>query len=530
MKKNKISYLIFFGVLIFLVIYPVKNLLFKKNYNIIIFTLDTTRYDYIDTGKGAYAETPNIRKIAEESIICNDAYTVSPITMPAHTSLFTGKYPYKNKVYNNGEKYLAENITLQEIFKKRGYKTGAVVSLGVLKREFGLSSFFDFYKDDFKKTGLPYFLPADIVSKRALNILKKVEKDKFFLWFHFSDPHEPYAPPVYKAPVNLIVNKKKKSEFNLYQFGKVSFDFEFKRGENIIEINVSDIPENINKEYPVRIENMKIVGQENEQIYNFNIKSCSKIPGFVFLQKNSEIMVYSSKKQEVKMSFAFKPCYKSLKTQKSLYKEEVEFMDKEIGKILDYLSKKELFKNTVIIFVGDHGEGLGEYRSHIGHIHYLRPQYIKIPFIIYFPDKKERIINKPVSINDIMPTLLKYFKLKEYKRNSFDGKNIFNVDNNRPIFSFTYRPESFFNGVSLIKNKKELIVYKGLSNFDEFIDLQKTNGYKLEDNTINNLKYFNIIDKMRKTVWRVFKISSRKKEREELSEKTKEILKSLGYL
>ena len=179
--------------------------------------------------------------------------------------------------------------------------------------------------------------------------------------------------------------------------------------------------------------------------------------------------------------------------------------------------------------MGDHGEGLGEYKHHFGHIHFLRPQYIKVPLFFRFPGGKRRIIRAPVSSVDIAPTLLEYMGFKE-KNVKFSGIQVFKSKKDRIVFSYTYRPESYFNGISIIHNNFQFIKYKGLRNFEEFINLNKTNGYYLKDNIIESPIYLNRIKKIRKLADFELKNYKRKARRGKVSEKTKKILKSLGYL
>ncbi len=505
-------------------------LLKKKQCNLIIFTLDTTRADYIDTGNGALSATPNIKSIAEKSTVFTHAYTISPITAPAHVSLFTGKYPYKTNVYNNGEKYDHKHPTLQQLLKKKGYKTGAVVSLGVLHKKFGLAKYFDYYNDDFRDFIPGYFLPAHIVTERSLSLLNEVKDDKFFVWLHYSDPHDPYAPPEYNIPVKVKFNNTDIYTYNLYHILRVSTEITLKKGNNILSFDSEKLP-SIFKENPIRLDKFSIKDTNDNPLKNITYKNAQLHPKkpTILLNNKTKIMIHSKSQKTGILEFESRPEYVNASIEKNFYKAEVEYMDKEIGKILDYLKKNQLLKNTVIAFIGDHGEGLGEYQSHFGHIHFLNPQYIKIPFIIYFPNEQAKKIDTNVSILDFMPTLLKRFNIKKRQKIDFDGKIMSKIKKDRFLFSFTYKPEAFNNAVSLIHHNKQYIVYRGLKNYDEFFDLEKTNGYLKNDNFIHKKEYINIIERMKKACLQQLEIAKRRKSRGKIHEKTKEILKSLGY-
>jgi membrane-anchored protein YejM (alkaline phosphatase superfamily) len=347
------------------------------------------------------------------------------------------------------------------------------------------------------------------------------------LWLHYSDPHEPYAPPKYRRAVFIRLNNKIIKTFNLYDVTPITMNFTLKKGKNIITFtNLRYLK--LFYSYPLRIENLKITKKK----YDIKIKFRKSIyfirRNLILLKDYSFFEITSPKKQDITLSFYVKPNL-SIESKRILYKKEVEYMDKEIGKIITYLKKNGLYKKTVLIFVGDHGEGLGEYHGNFGHIHFLRPQYTKVPLIIKLPSKKRKIINNLISTIDITPTLLKYMRFNN-KNFKFSGQNILKVKKNRTIFSYTYRPESFFNGVSIIHNNLQFIKYKGTKSFEEFMDLNKSNGYVLSDNIINNLKYLNIIKKMKRLSIIKLKTNRRKSKRSNFSEETKKILKSLGYL
>src|SRR5258708_4990123 len=74
--------------------------------NVVLITLDTTRADRI----GAYGftgiETPNLDRLAREGVLFENATAAAPLTLPAHTSLFTGKLPPQHNVRDNGGFFL----------------------------------------------------------------------------------------------------------------------------------------------------------------------------------------------------------------------------------------------------------------------------------------------------------------------------------------------------------------------------------------------------------------------------------------
>ncbi len=172
-----------------------------RGYNVLIITTDTTRADHIGCYGNRGIQTPVIDGLAREGVLCAQAITTSPSTMPAHSSLLTGLYPQHHGVRANGTFRLDEKITtLAERLKAKRYRTGAAISAFVLDSRFGLNQGFDAYNDDLTK-GLQHSIhmfrerPAELTNEPVLKWLKENSGGPFFLWVHYFDPHAVYLPP-----------------------------------------------------------------------------------------------------------------------------------------------------------------------------------------------------------------------------------------------------------------------------------------------------------------------------------------------
>src|SRR5262245_19926059 len=64
-----------------------------KPVNVLVITLDTTRVDRFGCYGYRAGKTPVLDSLAADGVVCDNAYTVAPMTLPAHVSLFTGLYP-----------------------------------------------------------------------------------------------------------------------------------------------------------------------------------------------------------------------------------------------------------------------------------------------------------------------------------------------------------------------------------------------------------------------------------------------------
>jgi arylsulfatase A-like enzyme/Tfp pilus assembly protein PilF len=170
--------------------------------NLVVITLDTTRADRIGAYGRPNAGTPNVDALAADGVVFDQASTAAPITLPAHSSLFTGRFPPQHGVRDNGGYFLNEREqTLAEVLKARGYATGGFIAAYVLDSKWGIAQGFDSYVDDFDLSKYKVFSmgaiqrPGNEVVDRALPWIDQHRGAPFFAWVHLYDAHTPYTPP-----------------------------------------------------------------------------------------------------------------------------------------------------------------------------------------------------------------------------------------------------------------------------------------------------------------------------------------------
>ena len=179
--------------------------------NLLLITLDTTRADAL----GAYGQrlpsSPAIDRLAATGVLFEQATATHPETLPSHASIFTGRWPHVHGVRANAGYVLAdENLTLAEVLRSHGYKTAAEVATGVLRRETLITQGFESYRgadspgvelkqirfEDGRgeKFAKQMRVGSDITA-RGIDFLRAEQKQKFFLWLHYYDAHDPYSAP-----------------------------------------------------------------------------------------------------------------------------------------------------------------------------------------------------------------------------------------------------------------------------------------------------------------------------------------------
>jgi len=161
--------------------------------DVLLVTLDTTRADHLGAYGDARARTPNLDRLAAEGVVFERAITAAPLTLPAHASLLTGRYPFAHGVRNNGNFTLdASAATLATALHDAGYRTAAFVSAFVLDRRYGLARGFDRYDDrlEIERRG-----GETAAALQAWLDETAADARPFFAWLHLYDPHDPYEPP-----------------------------------------------------------------------------------------------------------------------------------------------------------------------------------------------------------------------------------------------------------------------------------------------------------------------------------------------
>jgi arylsulfatase A-like enzyme/Flp pilus assembly protein TadD len=180
--------------------------------NVVLITLDTTRADAL----GSYGQrrpiTPNLDRLAAEGIQFLQCASSAPNTLSSHSTLFTGRYPFVHGVRSNAGYVLAdENTTLAEVLSAHGYRTSAEIAAPVIGEHTQLGQGFDHYHDlsfddvqrktvnvidgEEQKAVEINLREADDITRFGLRFIQENRGEKFFLWLHYFDPHQPYSPP-----------------------------------------------------------------------------------------------------------------------------------------------------------------------------------------------------------------------------------------------------------------------------------------------------------------------------------------------
>ncbi len=168
----------------------------NKIHNIILISVDTCRADFLGCYGYPRNTTPNIDAIAKEGILFENVIAPVPLTLPSHTSMFTGTIPPVHGVHDFVDYQAApSNTTLAEILKGNGFSTAGIIAAQVLDSSFGLDQGFDYYNDPEVLTVEDVQRPGNEINQIGIDWLKNHKDERFFLFLHYYDPHFPYTPP-----------------------------------------------------------------------------------------------------------------------------------------------------------------------------------------------------------------------------------------------------------------------------------------------------------------------------------------------
>lgn len=338
-------------------------------FDIVLITVDTERADVTTPYGESDPTTPFFKTIADRGILFENAFSSAPWTVPAMYSIVTGLYPSEHGMTTGqtvGKNVLGQRIlsdrahTLAEYLAEAGYATFGVNTNFHLAPQFGFSQGFrHFFGEAF--AFLPYpNLQLDAIKGQLM------AAPKYFLWVHYFDPHFPYtAQPPWFGDWN-------DSGFrNLSDMCTELAEVYYRFKRNLLQSDPVD-------------------PHEVEGIYQLSNLLMSK-PNFLFQHLSKAKKVLNDNYTRL-----FRAAYKS----------NVRQTDEAMAEAFKNLA---IDNQTIVIVVADHGEEIFDH-GELGHRKNssLYQELVRVPFLIILPEARGggRVISTPVSVVDILPTVL----------------------------------------------------------------------------------------------------------------------------
>lgn len=317
--------------------------------NVLFIITDQQHIDTISAGGCSHVETPAMDRLYRRSVSFQKSYSTNPVSSPARSSMLTGRTTCETGVYRNGRSIIEGMPHLGEWIRKHtNYDTKYIGKWHIPETYQAEISGFDVLYTG--TTGVGYY--ADSQKARICEgYLRNHPKDKpFFLVTSFMEPHD--------VCEWLRINR--------YPQEDLQFDLS-------------------NEDMPIIPENFEYDRREPELVARRR-ERCEPS------RENWDERQY----QYYRWS----------------YYRQIEFVDGEIGRVLDALDESGLTDNTLIIFTSDHGEGLGHHRNVRKNMPY--DESARVPFLISLPGQIEQnTLNSKnlVSGLDIVPTICDYMNI-----------------------------------------------------------------------------------------------------------------------
>jgi arylsulfatase len=167
-----------------------------KRPNIILISVDTLRWDYLETyGYPEKDISPAVSWLADNGVVFDQAVVPAGTTIPSHGTMLTGLYPRMHGARSNYHALYPDTETVAQALTKAGYQTGAFVSVNGLLDIGKLSR-------GFQQDNYPGKIEPDIKGPRsgaktvreAANWLDTIDMEEpVFLFLHLFEPHGPYS-------------------------------------------------------------------------------------------------------------------------------------------------------------------------------------------------------------------------------------------------------------------------------------------------------------------------------------------------
>ncbi len=156
--------------------------------DIVLVSIDALRADHVGAYGHGRPTTPNIDALAKDGVVFEAAYTPTPHTSYAITSLMTGKYMRPLLLQGLG----GDSETWAQHLRRYGYRTAAFYPPAIF---FIDGDRFTSFRESF--LGFEYrkveFADAARRAEQVTAYLGRVPADRrLFLWVHLFEPHEPY--------------------------------------------------------------------------------------------------------------------------------------------------------------------------------------------------------------------------------------------------------------------------------------------------------------------------------------------------
>jgi len=380
-----------------------------KKYNIVWFCTDQQRFDTISGFGNGCIKTPNIDRLMEEGVSFSRAYTQAPICTPSRACFLTGRYPRSTRATFNGNDHFSKDETLvTKIFADHGWNCGLVGKLHLAGAKDHMENRTEDGYEMFKWSHHPQNdweegIDAYQTWLRSKGV-KWEDAYKGCHWDntnkhteHLAEKNAGYLKAVYEEGFQPFVGIEAQYHQTTWCVEEAIGFIEDNQDHNwLISINPFDPHHPIDPppEFQSRIdaEDMKLpLWREGELDNKPPFHKKDYMQGAMDGRCHSIIGMSDEQKQQNTRD----------------YYAQIELIDQQFGRLMNYLDQKGLRENTIVIYMTDHGELDGDHGNYYKGP-YFYESLVHVPLIISCPgtilqNVKRRAL---VELVDLAPTLL----------------------------------------------------------------------------------------------------------------------------
>lgn len=430
--------------------------------NILWICPDQQRADTIGGLGNPAINTPNIDSLVEEGVAFTNAYSQNPLCQPSRASFLTGRYPRTVGVRQNGQKaFPAKEKLITKDLSENGYECGLVGKLHLSAAQGRVEprpddgySFFRWNHDPFPEPN-------------------SIEDDDYHKWLSDKGIERTQLEKLYEPEFvdERAYNGLPPEIHQTTWAAEQTMEF-IKKAEEpwLLSMNIFDPhhPFDPPKKYFDELKRRSVPEP------NYKEGELSEKP---FPQSVDHEGAYGG----LGISFeGLNPEERRNVTR--AYYAMIEQIDSQVGRVLSFLEKTGQRENTLVIYMSDHGEMLGDHG-----IYWKGPYFYegssKVPLIFSWPARLATGIQNDalVELVDIYPTLLELLGREIPERlqgDSFAGLLLGKKDSHKnTVYSeyynshpYKYRGEDIY--ATMLRNESyKLTVYHGFDG-GELYDLR----------------------------------------------------------
>ena len=362
----------------------------EKTQNVIIIVFDAFSAYHISLYGYQRETTPNISRLAERAVVYHNHYSGGNFTTPGTSSLLTGTLPWKHRAFSHYEdlddRYISNNIfSVFHNYHRLAYTHNPWVTKILKQVEEHLD-------ENPKRNSL--YLKNDFIIP---TLFENDEDIAFVSWLRTMRRRDnDYAYSLFMASLYERYDKQVEAKFERIKkqyprgFPALSDGNYF-----LLETAIDWFDKKIRSLPQPFLSYLHLFPPHDPYNTHREFFGRFKDDGLAIESKPKDSLQYIiDEKSNDELKHRMK------------YDEFILYVDREFGRLFDYLNNSGLLDNTWLILTSDHGEMFE--RGVVGHTTpLLYEPIIRVPLMIFEPGRTERLdIHTPTSVVDVLPTLL----------------------------------------------------------------------------------------------------------------------------